>query len=64
MRYVLVCLVLGALSGCGSSEPPPPPEKTVFDPMTSQIDKVKEQAETLPVERKGNLDDAIDADSN
>jgi hypothetical protein len=36
----------------------------VFDPMTSQIDKAREAAETLPQERKDGLDQAIDGDSH
>ena len=27
------------ISGCSAPEPPPAPKKTVFDPMTRQLDK-------------------------
>lgn len=66
MRRFAVCTVLGMLAGCGSSEPPPPappPKKTVFDPMTRQVDEARHLAETLPGERKDTLDKAIDGDS-
>jgi hypothetical protein len=50
------------LAGCGSSEPPP--QKTVFDPMTSKVDEVKQKTDAIVDQRKGNLDQAIEADTN
>jgi hypothetical protein len=66
MRHLLpVCGVLGLLSGCGSSEPPPAPlQKTVFDPMLQARDKAQNVADKLPAEHKESLDKAIDSDSN
>jgi hypothetical protein len=65
-------LGVGLISGCssGSDDSTPAeieaaePAGTVFDPMTSQLDKAREAAETLPRERKEGLDQAIDGDSN
>ena len=34
------------IAGCTSAEPPPPP-KTVFDPLTQQIDKAREVQKTV-----------------
>lgn len=63
MKSLPVYAALALLAGCGSSEPPPPapPQKTVFDPMLQQRDKVKAMADKLPDERKEALDKAIDA---
>jgi hypothetical protein len=33
------------IAGCTSAEPPPP--KTVFDPLTQQIDKAREVQKTV-----------------
>ena len=63
MRYLLLGAILTALAACSDSKPPPP-EKTVFDPMLQQRDKAQELADKLPQERKENLDRAIDADAN
>ena len=69
MRYLLATLLLTAVAACGSSdksEPAPAatrPQKTVFDPMTRQVDRAKQLSETLPDQRKGDLDTAIDGDS-
>ena len=63
MPRLITLAATGLLAACGggSTEPPPaPPQKTDFDPMTQQLDKVKQQAETLPDERKAALDKAID----
>ena len=69
MKYLGALLLLANLAACGSaneSAPAPaatPPEKTVFDPMTRQIDRAKQLSETLPDQRKADLDKAIDPDS-
>jgi len=64
MRILWISAALAACSACSSpaDNVPPPPQKTVFDPMLQQRDKAKELAEKLPQERKENLDRAIDAD--
>jgi hypothetical protein len=74
MRWLIAFLtlaltVLTSACGGGSGQEPAraaeaPPAETVFDPMTSQIDKAREAAETLPQERKDGLDQAIDGDSH
>jgi hypothetical protein len=66
-RMLVIGVAFAACSACGgpaSDESPPPPQKTVFDPMLQQRDKARELAEKLPQERKENLDRAIDADAN
>jgi hypothetical protein len=34
------------IASCSTQEPPPPP-KTVFDPLTQQIDKAREVQKTI-----------------
>lgn len=67
MRLAGICLILGLLAGCGGADESPaaqdPPKKTVFDPMTSQVERVQKRADELPQERKDNLDAAIDSTS-
>ena len=68
LQYPLIIAALALLAACGSAkhDAPPPPvapaKKTVFEPLVNQLDYVKQQAETLPQERKENLDAAIAAD--
>jgi hypothetical protein len=71
MKHLLLGLVLGTLVACGggasseqAAQAPAPRQETVFDPMAQQLDRAKQVADTLPKERKENLDNAIDADSN
>jgi hypothetical protein len=49
MGYVK-CWTIAALvlftAGCSSPEPPPP-QKTVFDPLTQQMDKAREVQKTV-----------------
>lgn len=41
-------LIMLLVHGCSSGEaPPPPPAKTVFDPMTRQIDRAREVQKTV-----------------
>jgi hypothetical protein len=53
MRYSTVIVLLAALSGCGGSEPtasaPPPeqPRPTVFDPLTSTLDRAEGVQQTV-----------------
>jgi outer membrane murein-binding lipoprotein Lpp len=35
------------IAGCTSPEPPPPPAKTVFDPLTRQVDQAREVQKTV-----------------
>jgi hypothetical protein len=35
------------ITACSSPEPPPPPAKTVFDPMTRQVDRAREVQKTI-----------------
>lgn len=66
---ILVTALLGLLTSCGSAEksepapPPAPPKETVFDPLLQQRDRAQQAADTLPKERKENLDKAIEGDA-
>ena len=65
----LLCCALLALTGCGASEPPEPPaeaadeprDPSVFDPLTSTIDRAKGVQQTLDeqaAERRRQLEEA------
>jgi len=47
------------IASCSSQEPPPP-QKTVFDPLTQQIDKAREDQKTVD-ENAEKTRKAIDA---
>jgi hypothetical protein len=70
VRALLGAWIALALLGCsskpGAEEPAgaqAPPEATVFDPLTGALEKTRQQAETLPQQRKDDLDAAIDGGS-
>jgi hypothetical protein len=48
------------IAGCSSQEPPPP-SKTVFDPLTQQVDKAREVQKTVDEEAEKTRK-AIDAE--
>lgn len=61
-----VALAVLFIAGCSSSEPPPP-AKTVFDPLTQQVDKAREVQKTVDeaAERtKKAIDDQERGDPN
>jgi len=51
MRYVkswtVALSILFSSVGCSSPEPPPPPAKTVFDPLTHEIDRARDVQKTV-----------------
>jgi hypothetical protein len=62
MGYVkcrTIALVILFIAGCSSPEPPPP-AKTVFDPLTQQMDKAREVQKTVD-EAAARTKKAIDA---
>jgi hypothetical protein len=62
MRYVkcwTMALAVLFIASCTSAEPPPPP-KTVFDPLTQQLDKAREVQKTVDENAEKNRK-AIDA---
>jgi hypothetical protein len=48
LKLSAVSLALSLLHGCFSGQPPeaPPPAKTVFDPMTQQLDRARDVQKT------------------
>ena len=64
MGYVKCCLTmalsLSFIAGCSSQEPPPP-AKTVFDPLTQQLDKARDVQKTVD-ENAEKTRQAIDAE--
>jgi hypothetical protein len=49
MRYVkcsALALAILSSAGCASKEPPPP-AKTVFDPLTQQLDRARDVQKTI-----------------
>jgi hypothetical protein len=50
MRYVkcsTMALVVSFIASCSSAPAPPPPAKTVFDPLTQQLDRAREVQKTV-----------------
>jgi len=50
MRYVkcwTVALSISFIAACAAPEQPPPPAKTVFDPLTQQMDKARDVQKTV-----------------
>lgn len=61
MRYVkcsTMALLVLFMAGC--AEPPPPPAKTVFDPLTQQMDRARDVQKTVDEKAEQNRKD-IDA---
>ena len=46
VKWSTMALVVWFTASCGS-EPPPPPAKTVFDPLTQQLDRAREVQKTV-----------------
>jgi hypothetical protein len=46
VKYWTMALSVLFIAGCSSPEPPPP-TKTVFDPLTQQLDKAREVQKTV-----------------
>lgn len=46
VKYPTFALAVLFIAGCSQSEPPPP-AKTVFDPLTQQVDKAREVQKTV-----------------
>jgi hypothetical protein len=56
----LALLLIQACSPAASPEPPAPPAKTVFDPLTQQLDKAKGVRKTVE-QNAENTDKALDS---
>jgi PBP1b-binding outer membrane lipoprotein LpoB len=46
VKYSTVALAVLFIAGCSSPEPPPP-AKTVFDPLKAQVDRAREVQKTV-----------------
>jgi hypothetical protein len=48
-KFWTVSLAFLFIQGCSSSQPPdpPPPAKTVFDPLTQQLDRARDVQNTV-----------------
>jgi hypothetical protein len=42
-----MALSVSFIAGCSAAEPPPPPAKTVFDPLTQQLDRARDVQKTV-----------------
>ncbi len=43
----MVSVPMVCIAGCSSGSAPPPPEKTVFDPLTQQVDRARDVQKTI-----------------
>jgi hypothetical protein len=62
-RVSAVSLAVMSILGCSSHQspdPPPPPAKTVFDPLTQQIGRAKEVQNTVDANTE-NMRKAVDS---
>jgi hypothetical protein len=46
-KFLTMALSVSFIVGCASPDPPPPPAKTVFDPLTQQIDRARDVQKTV-----------------
>lgn len=47
VKRLTMTLVVMFIAGCSSSQSPPPPAKSVFDPLTQQVDRAREVQKTV-----------------
>jgi hypothetical protein len=49
LKFSALSLAVSLLQGCSSGQPPdpPPPTKTIFDPMTQQLDRARDVQKTI-----------------
>lgn len=54
LKFSALSVAASLLLGCSSAQPPaappadaPPPEKTVFDPLTQQLDRARDVQKTI-----------------
>ena len=49
LKFSALSLAVSLLQGCSSGHPPdpPPPAKTIFDPMTQQLDRARDVQKTI-----------------
>jgi hypothetical protein len=47
VKYSTMALTVAFIAACSSEQPPAPPAKTVFDPMTQQIDRARAVQNTV-----------------
>ena len=60
VKYVTMALTVLFIVGCSAPpEPPPPKTKTVFDPLTSQLDHARDVQKTIDESAKRNRE-AVD----
>jgi hypothetical protein len=47
VKFMTMALAVLFIVGCSDPEPPPPKIKTVFDPMTKQLDRARDVQKTI-----------------
>jgi hypothetical protein len=47
VKRMTMTLVITFIVSCSSSQPPAPPVKTVFEPLTGQLDRAREVQKTV-----------------
>lgn len=63
MSVLKLSTVLVAVSftlGCSADRSPPPPQKTVFDPLTQQLDRARDVQKTVD-QNTDNTRNAVDS---
>jgi hypothetical protein len=49
LKFSALLVAVSLIQGCSSGQPPdaPPPAKTVFDPLTQQLDRARDVQKTV-----------------
>jgi hypothetical protein len=59
LKISTVSLAVSFIMGCSAPPPPAPPAKTVFDPLTQQLDKARDVQKTVD-QNSDNTRKAVD----
>ncbi len=60
-KLLTIAVLISFIAACSSAEPTPPPQKTVFDPLTRQVDRAKDVQNTVD-QQAAQTRDKIDSE--